>query len=517
MSSKGSGDRGRAICVCVWFSVSVYHVNGLRQQAASPGHQLRTIYWNTSRMRPSSSVPKFLTKIWSLVEDPINTDYITWSQDGNSFIVVDEESFAKDILPKHFKHSNMASFVRQLNWYGFHKVVNEEPGVVKQEKYCSGRYQHAFFKQGHEDLLSKIKRKVPVPRIEEGKNVPDDNHKILAFLHQLQGRQDVIESTVESLKRENKSLWKEVLELRQKQFPNPSDYETVAPSQSYDRMPSHEPLMIDNTGNYNQLSVPKSPQNTEQVFENTPTWSVNGDVTRGTKRTYSMREEPLESSAEESSSQLMSVTIPEMYESYQAADSDHKPDTSSSESEEIANEDTAPELSPVLPGRIKTFHKNKKTKRIQRRNRDCDEYGAVYSYGCSGSEDAEETKPTFADSGYSKKCHKSCKASFIKINDGLRRMHEENTMLTKRMINYENQSVQKLSEISTVLSTLANFIMNSGNAQKSIPPVSLTADMSETQYVSRGSQCHRSGMWSATADNTRAKKQLHPKIEDTDM
>ena len=40
--------------------------------------------------------------------------HVSW-QSGNSFHVLDQGQFAKEVLPKYFKHSNMASFVRQLN------------------------------------------------------------------------------------------------------------------------------------------------------------------------------------------------------------------------------------------------------------------------------------------------------------------------------------------------------------------------------------------------------------------
>lgn len=43
---------------------------------------------------------------------------------------------------------------------GFHKVMQDESGAARHDKYCSGRYQQPFFKRGQEELLIKIKRKV---------------------------------------------------------------------------------------------------------------------------------------------------------------------------------------------------------------------------------------------------------------------------------------------------------------------------------------------------------------------
>uniref|UniRef100_A0A8C7PS99 Heat shock transcription factor 1a n=1 Tax=Oncorhynchus mykiss TaxID=8022 RepID=A0A8C7PS99_ONCMY len=166
-----------------------------------------------------SNVPAFLMKLWTLIEDPDTDPLICWSPNGNSFHVFDQGQFSKDVLPKYFKHSNMTSFVRQLNMYGFRKVVHiEQGGLVKPEK-DDMEFQHPYFIRGQEPLLENIKRKVTnVSNVkhEDLKMSSDDVSKILTNVQNIKGKQETIDSQIIAMKHENETLWREVASLRQK-------------------------------------------------------------------------------------------------------------------------------------------------------------------------------------------------------------------------------------------------------------------------------------------------------------
>uniref|UniRef100_A0A3P9PFI6 Heat shock transcription factor 1 n=1 Tax=Poecilia reticulata TaxID=8081 RepID=A0A3P9PFI6_POERE len=165
------------------------------------------------------NVPAFLTKLWTLVEDPETDPLICWSPSGTSFHVFDQCRFSKEVLPKFFKHNNMASFIRQLNMYGFRKVVHiEQGGLVKPEKDDT-EFQHPFFVKGQEHLLEHIKRKVTnvsSVRQEEMKISTDEVNKILSDVQLMKGKQETIDSRIIAMKHENEALWREVASLRQK-------------------------------------------------------------------------------------------------------------------------------------------------------------------------------------------------------------------------------------------------------------------------------------------------------------
>ncbi|GAD94821.1 stress response regulator/HFS transcription factor, putative [Paecilomyces variotii No. 5] len=119
----------------------------------------------TSGSSGAGNSSDFVRKLYKMLEDPSYSEIVRWGDEGDSFVVLECEKFTKTILPKHFKHSNFASFVRQLNKYDFHKVRqnNEETG---QSPYGQNawEFKHPEFKANSKDSLDNIRRKAPAPR-----------------------------------------------------------------------------------------------------------------------------------------------------------------------------------------------------------------------------------------------------------------------------------------------------------------------------------------------------------------
>ncbi|KAJ2881952.1 Heat shock transcription factor [Coemansia aciculifera] len=114
-----------------------------------------------NNMHRSMTVTPFLNKLLRMVEDRSSDNLIRWSDDGHSFIVLRHEEFAKEVLPRFFKHSNFSSFVRQLNMYDFHKVPHLQHGGLISEgpEAESWEFSNKNFRRGQSDLLHFIRRK----------------------------------------------------------------------------------------------------------------------------------------------------------------------------------------------------------------------------------------------------------------------------------------------------------------------------------------------------------------------
>ncbi|KAL1939159.1 hypothetical protein VTO73DRAFT_10200 [Trametes versicolor] len=134
---------------------------------------------------PSTS--DFVKKLYKMLEDTSFADVVAWGPHGDCFVVKDMNEFTKSILPRMFKHSNFASFVRQLNKYDFHKVKNTDDNQFGEHSWT---FRHPDFHADRRDALENIKRKVPAARKSTGRGAnspsPASNASVDALQSQLE-------------------------------------------------------------------------------------------------------------------------------------------------------------------------------------------------------------------------------------------------------------------------------------------------------------------------------------------
>jgi len=154
-----------------------------------------TVTREAKKGHATPTVPVFLQKTYELI-DTCAPNIASWSPDGLTFVVKDPQKFQFEHIPKYFKHNNFSSFVRQLNFYGFHKVKAdplriEEAETSEESKYW--KFHHEKFQRGRPDFLSEIRK---TNRIEaaEKQEVESLKYEVVGLRNQVSGMKDDIDS-----------------------------------------------------------------------------------------------------------------------------------------------------------------------------------------------------------------------------------------------------------------------------------------------------------------------------------
>lgn len=130
----------------------------------------------------------FISKLKALLGDERFRRAIKWCENGSAIVISDGETFKKLVLDqneemKMFKTRNFASFVRQLNLYGFKKVpVNGKADPSKNMKF-----EHQNFKRDQPEQMYLVHRTCPRKNKKANRNVKTQFTRRTAVIHNTRG------------------------------------------------------------------------------------------------------------------------------------------------------------------------------------------------------------------------------------------------------------------------------------------------------------------------------------------
>ncbi|KAL8705249.1 MAG: hypothetical protein Q9201_001628 [Fulgogasparrea decipioides] len=138
------------------------HVNGTYGETPQ-GHGAPAVNGLSAAAATSSQQPKvvqtaFIHKLYNMLEDSSIQNLISWSSNNESFVMSPSAEFSK-VLAQYFKHTNISSFVRQLNMYGFHKVSDVFHTGSPDSALWEFKHGNGNFRRGDLAGLREIKRR----------------------------------------------------------------------------------------------------------------------------------------------------------------------------------------------------------------------------------------------------------------------------------------------------------------------------------------------------------------------
>lgn len=109
----------------------------------------------------------FPEKLWWIVNNP-KREEIHWNSLGTGIVIPSIQRFISEILNNPssalFKTKHFASFVRQLNLYGFRKVTEYAKRTPSSPLsfFSKCEFKHPFFRKGRRGKVRKSNRLFPL-------------------------------------------------------------------------------------------------------------------------------------------------------------------------------------------------------------------------------------------------------------------------------------------------------------------------------------------------------------------